>query len=168
MFHSIYHKCKSLFLHSCPPGFIRFLCESIANLIEGNLQSLKGHFKTNFQNKVQLHFLKRIISKQGRDVLACEKGLELMKVMTHPVIKHMFWHGAVCSRSCFCVQQKLECAVSYKAKTSKVSTITNYHAPIWFAYEWSKQKTVCQSRLFISSCPRIKLSNSQTLVLDGV
>ena len=34
VFQSFAHKCKSLFLQSCPIEFIRFLCECIINLLK--------------------------------------------------------------------------------------------------------------------------------------
>ena len=44
---------------------------------------------------------KRTTSKPRRDVLASEKGLQLSKVITPPVINHLSWYGAVFLRSCF-------------------------------------------------------------------
>ena len=38
---SFSHKCKSLFLQSCPKELIRFLCEFRVNFLRGNLQSIK-------------------------------------------------------------------------------------------------------------------------------
>ena len=38
----ISHKCKSFFPQVCPKEFISFLCESIVNLLKGNLQSIKN------------------------------------------------------------------------------------------------------------------------------
>ena len=55
-----FHKCKCLFLQSCPKEFIGFLCEFIVNLLKGNLQSKKIHHVTKFQNEVRLLPLKRI------------------------------------------------------------------------------------------------------------
>ena len=67
-----------------------------------------------------------------RDILASEKGLQLIKVITPPVINHLYWYEAICPRSCFCVQQKFDYRVNYKAGTSKVSTFTKSHVPDWF------------------------------------
>ena len=36
--HSSSHKCKTLFLQSCPKEFIRFLCECLKSLLKGNVQ----------------------------------------------------------------------------------------------------------------------------------
>ena len=69
--------------------------------------------------------------KQRRDILASERGLELNNVITPNVKNHLFCYGAVCPRSCFCLQQKFDHPVSYKAGTSKVSTLTKSHVPKW-------------------------------------
>ena len=85
----ISHKCKSLFLQSCPKEFFRFLCECIINLLKGNLQSIKRHHVVKFPSEVRLLSLKRTIWKQRRDILASERGLQLIKVITLPVINHL-------------------------------------------------------------------------------
>ena len=74
VFQSFSHKCKSLFLQSCPNEFIRFLCECIVNLHKGNLQSIETHDVTKFQNKNLLPSFKRNTWKHRTVVLATEKG----------------------------------------------------------------------------------------------
>ena len=74
--------CRNLFPQSCPKVFIRFLCESIINLLKGNLQSIKRHHVAKFQSKVRLLSLKRTTWKQGRDILASEKSLSLLPSLT--------------------------------------------------------------------------------------
>ena len=106
-----------------------------------------------------------------RDILAWEKGAQLTKVNTLPVINLFFWYRAVCPRSCLCVPQKFDYPVSYKAGTSKVSTFRKYHVPSWFTQEWDKRKKNSKADSLVDkilSCPRIKPTNSQTLILDGV
>ena len=41
VFQPFSHKCKNLFLQSCPKDVVRFLCDCIINLLKGNLQSIK-------------------------------------------------------------------------------------------------------------------------------
>ena len=120
VFQSFSHKCKRLLLQSWPKEFIRLLCECIINLLKGNLRSKKRHHVANFQSKVRVLSLKRTTWKRRRDNLASDKSLQLIKVATPPVINHLFWYGAVFPRSCFCVQQKCDYAICYKAGTSKV------------------------------------------------
>ena len=57
VFQTFSHKCKSLFLQSCPKEFIRLLCEYIVNPPKGSLQSIRRHHMTNFQNNIRLLFL---------------------------------------------------------------------------------------------------------------
>ena len=65
--------------------FIRFLCEWIVNF-----QSIKRHHVAKSQSEVPVLSLKRTTCKQRRDVLASEKGLQLMKVLNPPVISYLF------------------------------------------------------------------------------
>ena len=132
VFQSFSHKCKNLFLQSCPKEFVLFLCKCIINLLKGNLQSIKRHHVEKFQSEVRLLSLKRTTWKQRRDILASGRGLQLIKVITPPVLNHLSWFGAVFPRSCLCVQQKFDWPASYKERTSKVSTWTNSLVLSWF------------------------------------
>ena len=105
VFQSFSHNCKSLFFQSCLKELIRFLCESILNLLKRNLQSIKRHHVAKFHSEVWLLFLKIITWNQRKDVLASEKALQLIKVISPPVSYAFFWYGAACSCPCFSVQQ---------------------------------------------------------------
>ena len=102
------HKCQNLFLQFCPKEFIKFLCECIINLLKGNERSIKRHHVVKSQSEVRLLSLKRTKWKQRRDILASERELHFIKVITPPVINHLSWYGPVRPRSCFCVQQKFD------------------------------------------------------------
>ena len=78
---------------------------------QGNLQAIKRHHMVLFQDEVWLLLLKRTTWKQRRNVLLSEKGLELLAVITPPVIIHLSWYGAVCSCPSFCVWQEYNYAV---------------------------------------------------------
>ena len=67
------------------------------------LANQKRHHVVKFQDEVWLLSLKRTTWKQRRNVLSSEKGLQLIAVITPPVINHLSWYGAVCSRPSFCV-----------------------------------------------------------------
>ena len=105
VFQSLNRKCKSRFLQSCLKEFIRFLCECIVNLLEGNLQAIKRHHVVKFQDEFWLLLLKRTSwnNEQQRNVLSSEKWLQLIAVITPPVINLLSWYGAVCSRPSFSV-----------------------------------------------------------------
>ena len=91
------------------------------------------------------------------------KRLQLIKVSIPPVVNHLSWYGAVCSRPCFCVQQQqeFENSGSYKAGASKPSRWTKSHVLNWFVLRGNKQKAVCQSRHF--SWQNFVLSSYQAL-----
>ena len=173
VFQPLPHKCNSQFFQCCPKYFVRFLCGRIMNLLKGNLQSVKRHQMALFQNEIWLLSPKRIIKKQTRDVLASEKELQPIKVITHLVISHLSGYGAVFSRPCLCVkqQQDFENSGSYKTGTHKVLSWTETHEPNWFAGEGNKLKPVCQSKHFerhVFVWSSYQVLNSQTLILDGV
>ena len=86
VFQLLSRKCKSHFLQSCPKEFIRFLCECIVNLLKGNVQAIKRHQVVKFQDEVCLLLQKGTPWKKRRNVLSSEKGLQLIAVITPPVI----------------------------------------------------------------------------------
>ena len=72
VFQSFCHKCKNHFPKWCPKEFKRFLCECIITLLKGNLQRIKRHHVSKFQNEIWSLFVKRIPWKRRVDVLASE------------------------------------------------------------------------------------------------
>ena len=58
-------------------------------LLKGNLQSIKRHHVADFQKEIRLLSRKRTTWKQRRDILAPERGLQLIKVVTPPVSNHL-------------------------------------------------------------------------------
>ena len=160
VFQCFSQKCIHLFLRSCPKEFIRFICKCIINLLKGDLQSIKRHHVARFESEVRLLSLKRTTWKQRKDILASEKGLQLIKLITPPVIERLSWYEASWPRSCFSVQQKDDYPVSYKAGISKVSLKKEINKKLFSKADCLEDR--------ILSCPRIKLSKSQTLILDVV
>ena len=79
--------------------------------------------KSSKQNLIGLS-LKTHLEEKRRDVLVSEKGLQLIKLVSLPVINPFYCYGAICSRPRFCVQQKqeFEYSGSYKARASKISS----------------------------------------------
>ena len=88
-FQSLFRKCKSHDLQSCPKEFIQFLCECVVNLLKGNLQAIKRHHVVNFQVEVWFLLLKKTTWKQRRNVLSSEKALQLLTIITLPIIIHL-------------------------------------------------------------------------------
>ena len=164
-------KCKNHFLQSCPKERLRFLRECMVKLLKGKLQVIKRHHVVKFKDEVWLLSLKRTIWKRRRNVLPSEKGVPLLAVITPPIINHLSWYGAVCCCPSFCVKQECDYAICYKAGTSK------YKAEQPPTYQIDSLKRDINRKLFgktdtlidkILSCSRIKLSKSQTKILDGV
>ena len=89
VFKLLSRKCKSHFLQSCPKEFIRLLCEFMVNLLKRNLPAMKRPHVVKFQDEVWLLLLKRTTWKQRRNVPLSEKGLQLITVITPPVINHL-------------------------------------------------------------------------------
>ena len=167
VFQSFSHKCKNLFLQSCPKDFAQFLCEWILNLLNGNVHSIKRQHVANFQNGVRPLSLKRTTWKQRRDILASERGLQLIKVITPPAFNHLFWYRAVCPHSCVFVKQSL---ISQSVTKQELPKYQPSQDP---SYQIDSLRRERIKKIFfkadslvdnILSCPRIKLSNSQTLV----
>ena len=50
---------------------------------------MKRHHVAKFHSEVRVLSLKRTAWKQRRDILASDKGLQLPKVTTAPVINHL-------------------------------------------------------------------------------
>ena len=171
MFQSFSHESKNLFLQSCLKEFTRFLCECIIYLLKGNLQSIKRHHVAKFQSEVRLLSLKRTIWKQRRDILASERGLQLIKVFTLPVINHLSWYGAVFSRSCFVYNKSFITQSAPKQELPKYQPSQNSTNQIDSLQKDINKKLFSKADSLVDkvlSCPPIKLSNSQTSLLDGV
>ena len=161
----IFHKCKNFFLQAWPKHFIAFLCECIINLLEGNLQSPKRHHVAKFQNKVRLLSLKRSTWKQRRNLLASEKGLLLPSLTI-----------------CLDMEQFLLVPASTYNKNFITQSVAKQELPKYQlsqnpTYQIDSPKKEINKKLLskadslvdkILSCPRIKLSSSQTLFLDGI
>ena len=171
VFQSLSRKCKSHFLQSCPKEFIRFLCECIVNLLKGNLQTIKRYQVVKFQEEVWLLLLKRTTWKQKRNVLSSEKGLQLKQSL------HL-----LSLIICLDMEQSDLVPASLYNKSVTTHSVTKQELPKFKAeqpptYQIDPLKRDINKKLFgkadtlidkIISCSRIKLSNSQTIILDRV
>ena len=172
VFQSFSRKCKNHFLQSCPKEFIRFLCECIVNLLKGNLQAIKRHHVVKFQDKVRLLLLKRRTWKQRRNVLSSEKGLQLIAVITPLHLPSLI--------ICLDMEQFVLVPASVYNKSVTTQSVTKQELPKYKAEQpptYQISSLNLNKKLFgkadplidkILSCSRIKLSNSQTISLDGV
>ena len=160
-------KCKSLYLQFCPK-FIRF-CECIVNLLKGNLLMIKRHHVTKFQNEVRSLFLKRITWKQRIDVLASGKGLQNSN---YPSCHKQFlltWNNLFSSQLVF--NQSLNTQAVTKQELPKYQDEQIPTNQIYSLQKEINKKLFAKADSIVDktlSCPRIKLSESQTVILDGV
>ena len=130
VFQTFSGKCKSSFLQSCPKEYIRYHCECIVNLLKGNLQSIKRHHVTKFQNEVRLLSLQRI-TRQKKGKFWHPKTVTNHEKLYLPINNHLSWYAADYSRPCFCEKQQVfEYSGSYKTRASKVSTQQKPKYPI--------------------------------------
>ena len=74
------------FIQSGPEKFLCSLCDCIVNILKGNLQAIKRHHEVKFHDKVWLLLVRTTTWKQRRNVSSSEKGLQLIAVITLPVI----------------------------------------------------------------------------------
>ena len=98
----VFPQVQKRFHQPCPGKFIRFIFESIVNLLKENLQSIKGYHEMRFQKKLSI-FLDIASRNPSADLLVFEKVLQLIKVASPPVINHLPCNRAVCSHPCYCV-----------------------------------------------------------------
>ena len=128
---------------------------------------------TKFQNQVQLLSLEKITRKQRRDVLVSEKGLQLIKSLLLPSL-------AICLDM---EQFVLVPASVNNNKCLNTQTVTKPELPKYQVesqnptYQIVSLKKEINEKLLAKAdhlvdkllcCPHIKLSNSQTLILDDV
>ena len=167
VFQSFSRKCRTLYFQFYPKEFIRFLFESIVNLLKAICLIHKKTSRGRISKPSSLVLSKENNLEAKKRHFGVQKSLQLSKVTFLPVISHLSWYGAVCSRPCCYIQQQ-ECdySVSCNASCFKVSSWPNPTYQI----DWLKKKI--NKKFFakadsivdkILSCPRIKLT---TLILD--
>ena len=131
----------------------------------------KKHHVVNIQNEVRLLSLKGTTWNQRRDILASERGLQLIKLLLLPSLT-----------ICLDMEQFVLVPASVYNKSSITQSTTEQELPKYHpsqnpTYQIDSLKKEINKKLFskadslvneILPCPRIKLSNSQTLILDGV
>ena len=163
--------CKFQFLRTCPKEFIRFLIESIVNLRQGNLSEVKGRHDIKYRDKSHELSLKRTSWKQWRSLLSSQKGLLLIKTISpSSLIIYLEMEQFVlvplsvynsCNSPTIVTKQELP---KYKSEQNPT-----YHKDT-LKMEINQQLSTSASLLVnkILETARIKLSNSNTLILDGI
>ena len=124
-----------------------------------------------FQSEVRLLSLKRTTWKQRRDILASERGLQLNKVITPPVIYHLSWYVAVVLVPASAYNKSLITQTVTKQELTKYQPSQNPTYQIDSLKKETNKKLLSTADSLVDkilSCPRIKLSNSQTLNFNSV
>ena len=125
----------------------------------------KNTSRNTFSKKFLVIVSERFTWKQRRDILAPEKGWQLIKLFPPLVINHLSWYGAVYSRPCFCVQrQKNEYSGSFKAGASKASSWTKSTKLVRSKRKYLKSclpmQTPSRPKFVLSSCQALKFADS--------
>ena len=98
-------KSKIQLLQNSPKEIIRFLSESIVNLLHGNLQDLKKRASLKKSKRNPRTFFGQINLERKTKNSVNKKGLLLRKTISPFVISHLSWHGTVRACTNFRVQQ---------------------------------------------------------------
>ena len=162
VFQSLSRKCRSHLL-SCPKEFIRFLCECIVNLLKGNLQAIERHRVVKFQSLVTIAKKNNLEAKKKSSVvrkrIASNSSLYICLNMEQFVlVPASVYNKSVITQSV--TKQELP---KYKAEQAPTYQIDSLKRDI-YKNLFGKADNLIDK---ILSRSRIKLSDSQTISLDG-
>ena len=163
--------CKVQFLKICPKEFIRFLRECIVNLLQGNLSEVRRSHGLKYRDKILELSLKRTTWKQRRSLFSSQKGL---------LLKKQFPPSSIII--CLEMEQFVLVPLSVYNSSNNPTIVTKRELPKYkpeqtpmchkdtLKREINQQLSTSASPLVnkILESPRIKLSNSKTLILGGI
>ena len=162
----IFPQTQKSFPAVLPKEFIMFFCKCIINLLKGNLQSIKRHHMSKLQSEVRLLSLKRTIGSKEETFWRPKEGYSSLEFLLLPSIA--IWLD---------MEQFVLVPASVYNKGLITETVTKQKLPnfqpSWNPpYQIDSPKQEINKKWFAKadylSCPRIKLSKSQTLFLNGV
>ena len=160
--------CRIQFLKTFPKEFIRFFSECIVNLLQGNLSEVKRSHVLKYRDEIHELSLKRTTWKQRRILLSAHKGLLLIKQFPPSSLiicleREQFVLVPLSvfnsSNNPTIVTKKLP-----KCKPEQTPTYHKNRLNKEINQQLSKRASPLLNK-FLES-PRIKLSNSNTLLLD--
>ena len=108
---------------------------------------------------------------QRRNPFSSQKWLLLIKTISPFVINQLSWDWTICSCTSFCLQQQQQPNHCHKTRTTQIQTWANYNVPQRYVKRESDQQLSTSASPPLNKTlesPRIKLSNSNTLILDGI
>lgn len=88
VFQTFSHRFKKHYLQKCPKEFIRFLCECIFNLVEGNLHVIEKKTVSAYKKQISKLVQRKPSFRERRTILSSPKGLSLLKVITPSIISN--------------------------------------------------------------------------------
>ena len=159
--------CK--FLKTCPRNIIRFLSDCILNLLQGKVSEVKRSHVPKYREKNHELFLKRTTWTQRRCLFSSEKKLLLIKTISPLVL-------IICLEMEQCVLVPLSvyhCSNNPTIVTKQElpkKTWPNSHVPQRYVKKENNRQLSTSASLLVNKIleyPRIKLSNSNTLILNG-
>ena len=163
--------CKIQLLKTYSKEFIRFLSECIVNLLQGNLSEVKRRHVLKYRDEIHEMSLKRTTWKQRRSLLSSQKGFLLIK--TIPPSSLIIYLE---------MEQFVLVPLSVYNNSNSSTIVTKQELPKYKpeqtpTYHKDTLKNEINQQLSTSASPiankflessRIKLSNSNTLILDEI
>ena len=163
--------CKIQFLKTCPKEFARFLSKCTVNLLQGNWSEVKRSHVLKNRDEIHEASLERTTRKQRRNLLSPQKVLLLIKTISPSSLI-----------ICLEMEQFVLVPLSVKNSSNNPTIVTKQEllnckpeqTPTYHKDTLKKENnqqpstSACPLVNKILESPRIKLSNSNTLILDGI
>ena len=76
-------------LQTCEPDFLRFLCESIANIICGNVPIKKSRLFP-YENQLSPRLCnQKLTHSERRKLLSGKRGIQLVNIIAKPILQKL-------------------------------------------------------------------------------
>ena len=79
-------------LHKCKPAFIRFLCECVVNVLNGNVP-IRMHDILPYEKEMRLLSKKTLRNQVRRKTFKSLRGLKLLKAIGEPCCSYLTKHA---------------------------------------------------------------------------
>ena len=159
------------FLKTCPKEFIRLLSECNVNLLPEKLSEVKRSHVLKYRDKNHELSLKRTTWKQRRSLLSVQKGFLLIKTisLSSLIVCLEMEKFVLVPLSAYNSSNNRTVVTKQELSKYKPEQTPTYHKHT-LKNEYNQQLSTTASPLVnkILESPRIKLSNSNNLILDGI
>ena len=167
----IFPQMQKSFPSDLPKTVIWFLCECMTNLLKGNLQSIKDITRQNFEARFDFCLQNVQLGSKEGTFWRPKEGYSSLKLLLLPSLT-----------MCLHMEQIVLVPASVCNKSLTTQSVTKQEFPNYQpsqnpTYQDDSLKKEINKKSFSKvdslvdknmSCPRIKLSNLQTLISDGV